>query len=66
MRARLVDAQFISSDVNSSSLLVKYFFLAAVQIVVTSASSPVASMKIQVSEDNVNWETLAGVLDGKC
>lgn len=60
MRARLVDSQVISSSVNSSSLLVKHLFLAAIQLVVTGSSSPVASMKIQVSEDNENWEDLSG------
>lgn len=60
LKQEALSSQSISADTNSSSISCKYVDLLSVQVDISSASSPSATVKLQASNDNSNWVDIDG------
>lgn len=60
MRSLALESQSVSADLASTAVSTRYVDLLAVQVNITAVSSPVATGKLQVSEDNSNWSDVDG------
>ena len=59
-KRKLLESTVITTDTNSAAALLRYIEHFAVQIVVSAVSTPSVEVKLQGSNDNVNWNDLAG------
>lgn len=59
-RIKPVTSQVISADLDGEAVRLTWIDNFSMQVITSAVSSPTVSVKLQASNDNINWSDIAG------